>query len=139
MNRTIYNGTLLKSDATIGTSRAIWENVSGVLPPSPSTSENPNDYTFILNGVEYVCNDFLHGTTKFKASFKMDGHDTIALEYIIETGLSNIIIRHTDIEILDSNSFSLIEKISPPIKKALVNFGNEKIYLLDSDGNVSEV
>lgn len=139
MNRIIYSGTLLKSEAEVGTSRTIWNNVEGVLPPSETTSENPSDYTFILNGVEYVCNDFLHGTTKFKASFKMDGHDTIALEYIIETGLSNIIIRHTDVEVLDSNSLSLIENIPSPIEKAIINFGNGKSYLLDSEGNVSEV
>ena len=90
--------------------------------------ENPEDYVFILNGVEYQCNDFLKGTTKFKASYKTNGHDTIMLEYIIDTGLANIKIRtDDDFEVLDSNSFEFKEFVpdTEKPKVAIVRFSED--------------
>lgn len=132
MYRIIIDTTLLKSEAIISNTACTWENVSGVLPPSETTSENPEDYVFVLNGVEYPCNYFLHGDTKFKASYKTSGHDTIMLEYIIATGLSNIKIRTDDeFEVLDSNTFELRENI--PDKS-----GN-KLFVLYADKNNSAI
>lgn len=141
MERIVYQGTLLKSEATVGQTACTWENVSGVLPPSSSTSENPEDYKFILNGVEYQCNYFLHGDTKFKAAYKTQNHDTIMLEYIIATGLSTIKIRTDDeFEVLDSNTFKFIEKIDDITnQKAIVRFSIDKAFLVGADGTIKEV
>ena len=141
MERIVYQGTLLKSKATVGQTACTWENVSGVLPPSSSTSENPEDYKFILNGVEYQCNYFLHGDTKFKAAYKTQNHDTIMLEYIIATGLSTIKIRTDDeFEVLDSNTLKFIEKIDDITnQKALVRFSKDVAFLVGGDGTIKEV
>lgn len=141
MERIVYQGTLLKSEATVGQTACTWENVSGVLPPSSSTSENAEDYKFILNGVEYQCNYFLHGDTKFKAAYKTQNHDTIMLEYIIATGLSTIKIRTDDeFEVLDSNTFKFIEKIDDITnQKAIVRFSIDKAFLVGADGTIKEV
>lgn len=141
MYRTIYEGTLLKSEATIGNIACTWYNITGVLPPSSSTSENPEDYIFRLNGEEYQCNYFLHGETKYKAAYKTNNHDTIMLEYIIETGLSTIKIRTDDFQVLDSNSFRFLEKL-PEIKnsdKAIVRFSKDIAFLVGADGTIQEV
>lgn len=141
MERIVYQGILLKSEATVGTNVCTWNNIEGVLPPSPSTSENPQDYKFILNGVEYECNYFLHGDTKFKASYKTDNHDTIMLEYLIATGLSNIKIRTDDeFEVLDSNTFKFIENFDDvKNQKALVRFSKDIAFLVGADGTIEEV
>ena len=141
MERIVYQGTLLKSEATIGQTACTWENVSGVLPPSSSTSENPQDYKFILNGVEYQCNYFLHGDTKFKASYKTQNHDTIMLEYLIATGLSTIKIRtDDDFEVLDSNTFKFIENVDDVInQKALIRFSKDIAFLVGADGTIKGV
>lgn len=147
MERIIINTTLLKSEAIISNTACTWENVEGVLPPSETTSENPEDYVFVLNGVEYQCNYFLHGDTKFKAAYKTSGHDTIMLEYIIASGLSNIKIRTDDeFEVLSSNSFELIEKNVPEQEApqyVLINLGGKAVakvkyqngeFTLESEG-----
>lgn len=142
MERIVYQGTLLMSKATVVTPTACtWNNIEGVLPPSSSTSENPQDYKFILNGVEYQCNYFLHGDTKFKAAYKTDNHDTIMLEYIIATGLSNIKIRTDDeFEVLDSNTFKFIENVDDvKNQKALVRFSKDIAFLVGADGTIEEV
>lgn len=141
MERIVYQGTLLKSEATVGTTACTWNNIEGVLPPSSSTSENPQDYKFILNGVEYQCNYFLHGDTKFKAAYKTDNHDTIMLEYIIATGLSTIKIRTDDeFEVLDSNTFKFVENFDDvKNQKALVRFSKEIAFLVGADGTIEEV
>ena len=141
MERIVYQGTLLKSKATVGQTACTWENVSGVLPPSSSTSENPEDYKFILNGVEYQCNYFLHGDTKFKAAYKTQNHDTIMLEYIIATGLSTIKIRTDDeFEVLDSNTLKFIENVDDvKNQKALVRFSKDVAFLVGGDGTIKEV
>ena len=132
MYRIIIDTTLLKSEAIISNTACTWENISGVLTPSETTSENPEDYVFVLNGVEYPCNYFLHGDTKFKASYKTNGHDTIMLEYIIATGLSNIKIRTDDeFEVLDSNSFELRETIP--------DTSSNKSFVLYADENNSAI
>lgn len=141
MERIVYQSTLLKSEATIGTNACTWNNIEGVLPPSSTTSENPQDYKFILNGIEYQCNYFLHGDTKFKAAYKTNNHDTIMLEYIIETGLSSIKIRTDDeFEVLDSNTFKFIEKFDDiKNQKALVRFSKDVAFIIGADGTIKEV
>lgn len=132
MYRIIIDTTLLKSEATVTSSSCTWENVSGVLPPSEKTSENPEDYVFVLNGVEYPCNYYLHGDTKYKASYKTNGHDTIMLEYIIATGKANIKIRTDDVfEVLDSNTFELRETIP--------DTSDNKLFVLYADENNSAI
>ena len=142
MYRTIIDKTLLKSDATVGTTACTWDNVPGVLKPSGSTSENPDDYIFILNGVEYQCNYFLKGDTKFKAAYRTNNHDTIMLEYIISTELSNIKIRTDEgFDVLDSNTFKLLERIPDPEKynSAIIRFSKDKAFIIDDTGSVKEV
>lgn len=141
MERIVYQGTLLKSEATVSNTACTWNNIEDVLPPSSSTSENPQDYKFILNGVEYQCNYFLHGDTKFKAAYKTDNHDTIMLEYIIATGLSTIKIRTDDeFEVLDSNTFKFVENFDDvKNQKALVRFSKEIAFLVGADGTIEEV
>lgn len=141
MERIVYQGILLKSEATVSATACTWNNIEGVLTPSPSTSENPQDYKFILNGVEYQCNYFLHGDTKFKASYKTDNHDTIMLEYIIATGLSTIKIRTDDeFEVLDSNTFKFIENFDDvKNQKAIVRFSKDTAFLVGADGTIEEV
>ena len=134
--RIIYDKTLLKSDATVSSNACEWKNVEGVLPPSGSTSENPDDYYFTVNGVKYQCDYFLHGETKFKASYRVSGHDAIMLEYIIATGLSNIKIRTDDIEVLDSNDFTLTERMPEKNnKKVIINIEGNVAYVTYQDGH----
>lgn len=141
MYRTVYEGVLLKSEATVSATACTWSNIEGVLPPSSTTSENPQDYKFVLNDVEYQCNYFLHGDTKFKAAYRTDNHDTIMLEYLIATGLSTIKIRtDDDFEVLDSNTLKFIENFDDvKNQKAIVRFSKDIAFLVGADGTIEGV
>ena len=141
MYRTVFEGILLKSEATITSTACEWKDIEGVLPPSSTTSTNAEDYVFVLNGVEYQCNYFLKGDTKFKAAYKTNNHDTIMLEYLIATGLSNIKIRTDDeFEVLDSNTLEFLEKFDEvKNQKAIVRFSKDIAFLVGADGTIQEV
>ena len=96
MNRILFNTTLLKSDAQQSQTALTWNNIEGVLPPIDDQPLTADAYRFVVNGIEYQPNDFLDGTTKFKCSYKLSGHDSIMLELIKETGLANIKVRTDD-------------------------------------------
>ena len=135
--RTIISTDLLKSQATETSTTCTWNNVIGVLPPGPDTSENPEDYKFVFNNVEYQCDYFLHGDTKFKAAYRDGGSvDIIMLEYIIETGISNIKVR-TDkgFTVQDENTFMLIERLPEANKSQAFIIGCDgKVAYVDYDG-----
>ena len=138
MDTVIYQGTLTKARATIGQTAMTWSDVEGVLPPTEETSIDPNDYYFVLNGTRYDCNDFLKGTTKFKASYKVSGHDGIMLEYLVATDLSNIKIRTDDgLNVIDGdNEFALYCISHEPSDKKMgaINFGKQTVIVSFENG-----
>ena len=130
-NRRIILDTVLKlSEVTTTEASAYWwKNVEGVQPPTPDTPMDAEHHVFILNGVEYQCNYFLNGETKYKASYKADGVDTIMLELIKDTGLANIKLRRDKgLDIQEENNFTFFE-ILPPVDAI------KKRYCLNVDGH----
>lgn len=91
--RIIYDGILKVSEATKGATAYTWSNVEGFEPPTPDTPMSEDAHMFVLNGVNFKPNYFLNGDTKFKCAYKVDNVDTIMIEFIKATGLTNIKLR----------------------------------------------
>ena len=91
--RIIYDGVLKLSDASETTTAYTWSNVEGFAPPTPDTPMSEEAHMFVLNGVQFKPNYFLDGDTKFKCAYKVDNVDTIMIELIKATGLTNIKLR----------------------------------------------
>ena len=91
--RIIFDGVLKVSEANKSATAYTWNNVEGFVPPTPDTPMSEDAHMFVLNGVDFKPNYFLNGDTKFKCAYKVDNVDTIMIELIKETGLTNIKLR----------------------------------------------
>lgn len=136
--RIILDTNLNLSEVTTTEASAYWwKNVEGVQPPTPTTPMDAEHHVFILNGVEYQCNYFLNGETKFKASYKVDGVDTIMLELIKDTGLANIKLRRDKgLDIQESNTFLFFEILDTGVlnKKYILNLGGDSCIVNYDEG-----
>lgn len=138
--RIIFDEALNVADATTTSTAYEWKYVEGVQPPTTATPMDAEHHFFILNGDTYQCNYFLNGDNKFKASYKVDGVDTIMLELIKSTGLANIKLR-TDkgLPLQDINNivFYNTGEVQPIMKKYIINVNGDSVTVNYNNGNWS--
>lgn len=138
--RIIYEGVLKVSEATKGTTAYTWSNVEGFEPPTPDTPMSEEAHMFVLNGVQFKPNYFLNGDTKFKCAYKVDNMDTIMIEFIKATGLTNIKLR-TDkgLPLNDNEETFMFYEILPDnsFKKFIINQEGNKCTVLYNNGTFS--
>lgn len=126
---TIMN-EVLPTPTSVGTTKTIYDFPEGTITQVDPPSTTASDYTIIYNGVEYVCNYFLDGTTKIKASYQVDGHDSIFIEYYKATGKVQVGVRHDEHETGAGDTIVLVCTLPDPIKDdvktVLVRFTKDK-------------
>ena len=149
MDKTLFTKNLLKSDATVSAIALTWNNIEGVIPPTEDQPLEASSYRFVVNGIEYLPNDFLDGITKYKCAYRLSGHDTIMLELIKSTGLANIKIRTDDgLDLGDGDSIPFLFYVIMPnpsdeqSKTSIVKFGENVIARVkyeNSEFSIEEV
>ena len=138
--RIIYDGILKVSEATKGITAYTWSNVEGFEPPTPDTPMSEDAHMFVLNGVEFKPNYFLNGDTKFKCAYKVDNVDTIMIELIKETGLTNIKLRFDKgLPLNETEETFMFYEILPDnsIKTFIINTSGKSCTVLYKDGTFS--
>lgn len=134
--RIIFDEMLMNASASVTSTTYTWNDVPGVQPPTGDTPMTAEAHMFILNGVEYQPNYFLNGDTKFKCAYKVDNVDTIMLEYIKATGLSNIKLRTDKGLNLDETSQHLefYEKLPGERQQIIINLAGDSCSVIYEDG-----
>ena len=137
--RIILDTSLNVADAATTSTSYTWNNVEGVMPPTPDTPLDAEHHFFVLNGETYQCNYFLDGDTKFKAAYKVDNTDTIMLELIKDTGLANIKLRRDKGLNLNDSINTLVfyntMEVIPFVKKIIINVEGNSATVIYENGS----
>lgn len=104
---TIFSANL-PEPTSVGTEKTVYDFPAGTLDYEHPLSNIADDHKFTLNGVDYICNDLIDGTTKIKIAYRENNLDVIALEMFRTDGSVKITIRHTILETHAGEPFALI-------------------------------
>ena len=133
---TIFSANL-PEPASVGTEKTVYEFPAGTLDYEHPLSTAADEHKFTLNGVDYICNDLIDGTTKIKVAYRENNLDVIALEMFRTDGSVKITIRHTVLESHAGDPFALIYlgemPEQPKYKGVIVKLVKDKTALVTYD------
>lgn len=133
---TIFSANL-PEPTSIGTEKTVYDFPAGTLDYVHPLSNVAEDHKFTLNGVDYICNDLIDGTSKIKVAYRENNLDVIALEMFRNDGSVKITIRHTVLETHAGEPFALIYlgemPEQPKYKGVIVKLVKHKTALVTYD------
>ena len=132
MANIIIMNSILPEPTSVGTTKTTFNLPEGTITRVNPPSTEASDYTVTLANETFTCNFFQDGDTKIKAAYRVDGHDSIAIELIKATGEVIINIRHDEHTAQAGMVIKLVctvEKVDE-IVKAIVRFNKDKAVMV---------